>query len=262
MPKIIIPVHLCGLSCDMEAVSALAEQYGFSIIEDASHAIGGHYKGANIGNCKYSDITVFSFHPVKIITTGEGGLSVTNNEALANKMGLLRTHGITRDPALMDQKPDGDWYYQQVELGYNYRMTDIHAALGLNQMSRLDSFVRRRHEIAERYDDSIKSLPVQQQHRPVDSYSSMHLYVIRVLTNEVNKSHKKIFTELRKAGIGVNLHYPPVYNQPWYRAMGFKQADYPEAEKYYAEAISLPMFPDLTDQQFETVINALRTSLK
>ena len=261
LPKIVIPVHLCGLPCDMKAIGALAKQYGFSVIEDASHAIGGRYQGEPIGNCRYSDITVFSFHPVKIITTGEGGVSVTNDDGLAQKMTLLCSHGITRDPSLMTHEPDGAWYYQQVELGYNYRMTDIQAALGLSQMSRLDEFVEWRHEIANRYDERFKDLPVTPQYRLAHYYSGMHLYVIRVATDKVNKSHKQIFTELREAGIGVNLHYIPVHTQPWYQAMGFKQGDYPEAEKYYAQAISLPMFPGLTDQQFETVVNALRTCL-
>lgn len=262
LPKIVIPVHLGGLPCDMEAIGRLAKQYGFFVIEDASHAIGGRYQDEPIGNCRYSDITVFSFHPVKIITTGEGGASLTNDDALAQKMALLSSHGTTRDPALLTHEPDGGWYYQQVALGYNYRMTDIQAALGLSQMSRLNEFVERRHEIADRYDAALKELPVSPQYRPDDCYSGMHLYVIRVATDKVDKSHKQIFTELRNAGIGVNLHYIPIHTQPWYQEMGFREGDFPEAEKYYSQAISLPMFPDLTNQQFETVIEALRICLE
>lgn len=262
LPKVVIPVHLCGSPCDMEAIGELAKQYGFSVIEDASHAIGGRYQDEPIGNCKYSDITVFSFHPVKIITTGEGGICLTNDTVLADKMKLLSSHGTTRDPNLMTHEPDGEWYYQQVELGYNYRMTDIQAALGLSQMLRLDEFVRRRHEIANRYNESLRGLPVTPQYHPFDCYSGMHLYVIRVATDKVNKSHKQIFTELRKSGVGVNLHYIPVHTQPWYQEKGFRDGDYREAEQYYAQAISLPMFPGLTDQQFETVIKVLRKCLK
>lgn len=262
LPKILIPVHLCGLPCDMEAIGELSRQYGFSVIEDASHAIGGRYQGEPTGNCRYSDITVFSFHPVKVITTGEGGAALTNDVDLAEKMALLCSQGTTREPGKMTHEPDGDWYYQQIALGYNYRMTEIQAALGLSQMSRLDGFVERRHEIASKYDDVLTSLPVTAQYRPADCYSGMHLYVVRLDADEITKTHKQIFTDLRDAGIGVNLHYIPVHTQPWYQNMGFKVGDYPEAEQYYKQAISLPMFPDLTDEQFETVVNALRICLK
>ena len=262
LPKVIVPVHLCGLSCDMEAIGVLARQYDFSVIEDASHAIGGQYQNEAIGSCRYSDITVFSFHPVKIITTGEGGVALTNSNDLAEKMTLLRSHGITRDPERMTHEPDGDWYYQQVELGYNYRMTDIQAALGLSQMARLDDFVERRHEIAAKYDNLLCDLPVMSQYRPANYYSGMHLYVIRLETDKLVKSHKQIFMELREEGIGVNLHYIPVHTQPYYHKMGFRMGDYPQAEQYYAQAISLPMYPDLSNGQVVTIADMLRKVLR
>ena len=261
LPKILVPVHLCGLPCDMEAIDELSKKYGFSVIEDASHAIGGKYQDEPVGNCRYSDITVFSFHPVKIITTGEGGAALTNNRGLAEKMALMRSHGITRDSKCMTQEPDGDWYYQQIELGYNYRMTDIQAALGLSQMNRLDEFVERRHKIADKYDNSLRDLTVTPQYRPSDAYSAMHLYVIRLTTEELEKSHKLVFSELRESGIGVNLHYIPVHTQPYYRKLGFSVGDFPQAEKYYSQAISLPMFPDLSDDQVLTVVKELRKVL-
>ncbi len=261
LPKVLVPVHLCGLSCDMEAIWALAKQYGFSIIEDASHAIGGQYQDQPVGNCRYSDITVFSFHPVKIITTGEGGAALTNNRDLAERMALLRSHGITRDLECLTHEPDGDWYYQQVELGYNYRMTDIQAALGLSQMSRLDEFVERRHQIADKYDDSLRDLPVTPQHRSSDGYSAMHLYVICLETEGFDKSHKQVFSELRGSGIGVHLHYIPVHTQPYYQELGFNVGDFPQAEKYYSQSISLPMFPGLSDDQVLTVVKELRNVL-
>lgn len=248
LPKILVPVHLCGLSCDMEAIWVLAKQYGFFVIEDASHAIGGRYQDEPVGNCRYSDITIFSFHPVKIITTGEGGAAITNKQNLAEKMALLRSHGITRNPERMTHEPDGGWYYQQIELGYNYRMTDIQAALGFSQMARLDEYVERRHDIANRYDELLQELPVKPQHRPSDSYSGMHLYVIRLETEKLTKTHKQMFSEFRDSGVGVNLHYIPVHTQPLYQAMGFKIGDYPQAELYYTQAISLPMFPGMSEK--------------
>ena len=250
LPKVVIPVHLCGLPCDMKALGALAKRYGFYVIEDASHAIGGKYESEPIGNCNYSDITVFSFHPVKIITTGEGGVAVT------------RSHGITRDPQCMTHESDDDWYYQQIERGYNYRMTDIQAALGLSQMSRLDKYVTRRHELARRYDEYLMDLPVSSQHRPDACYSGMHLYVIRLELGSITKSHRQVFTELREAGIGVNLHYIPVYSQPYYQKRGFNPVDFPEAESYYAEAISLPMYPALTHAQQDQVLEELGKALQ
>jgi UDP-4-amino-4,6-dideoxy-N-acetyl-beta-L-altrosamine transaminase len=252
LPKVIVPVHLCGLPCDMSAIRKLSEEYGFYVIEDASHAIGGRYQGEAIGRCSYSDITIFSFHPVKTITSGEGGMAVTNDKALARKMGLLRSHGITRDADLMTREPDGLWYYEQVDLGFNYRLTDIHAALGLSQFYRLDDFVQRRHQIAEQYDFLLADLPIKAQRRPDGHYSGMHLYVIRLQTEQLTKSHRQIFEELR-SDILVNLHYMPVHLQPWYRKMGFKEGDFPVSEDYYKQAITIPCYPDLTDDQVKVV---------
>jgi UDP-4-amino-4,6-dideoxy-N-acetyl-beta-L-altrosamine transaminase len=257
LPKVLIPVHLCGQPCDMESIYALSQKYGFKIIEDASHAIGGKYKGAPIGNCRYSDIAVFSFHPVKIITTGEGGMAMTNDAQLAKHMQLLRSHGITRDENDMSHAPDGPWYYQQIVLGYNYRMTDMQAALGLSQMQRLDEFVAKRHVIAEHYNQLLVDLPVITPLQHENGYSGLHLYVIRLKLAEIGKTHRQIFEALRALGIGVNLHYIPVYHQPYYQSLGFK-ADYClEAEKYYGEAISLPMYPGLTEIQQHLVVTAL-----
>jgi len=261
LPKILVPVHLCGLSCDMQAIGKLSKKYGFSVIEDASHAIGGKYQDEPVGNCRYSDITVFSFHPVKIITTGEGGSALTNNSDLAERMALLRSHGITRDPTQMTQEPDGPWYYQQIDLGHNYRMTDIQAALGLSQMNRLDDFVKRRHVIAAQYDELLCDLPVLPQRRSVECYSAMHLYLVRITTEKLNKSHGQVFSELRESGIGVNLHYIPVHTQPYYQKLGFNTGDFPQAEKYYTETISLPMFPDLSHDEQGKVVKTLEAKL-
>jgi len=254
LPKVVIPVHLCGQPCDMVGIHALSQQYGFKIIEDASHAIGGRYKGEPIGNCSYSDITVFSFHPVKIITTGEGGMALTNNAQMAKRMQLLRSHGITRDADEMTHAPDGPWYYQQIALGYNYRMTDLQAALGLSQMQRLDKFVDRRHALAARYDELLKDLPVTTPWQSADGYSGLHLYVIRLQLDVMRSSHREVFESLRTVGIGVNLHYIPVYRQPYYARLGFMPSDFPQAESYYAEAISLPMYPGLTETEQAQVV--------
>ena len=261
LPKVVIAVHLCGQPCDMEAISALSKQFGFRIIEDASHAIGGRYKGDQIGNCRNSDITVFSFHPVKIITTGEGGMALTNDPNLANHMVRLRSHGITRDPIEMTHAPDGPWYYQQIELGFNYRMTDMQAALGVSQMKRLDQLVAKRHTLAARYDQLLKDLPVITPWQHPDSYSGLHLYVIRLDTGAMKASHHEVFERLRVAGIGVNLHYIPVYRHPYYAREGFKSSNFPEAERYYAEAISLPMYPALTEEQQVEVVQRLKTPI-
>jgi len=255
LPKVLIPVHLCGQPCDMAGIHALSQQYGFKIIEDASHAIGGRYKGERIGNCRYSDIIVFSFHPVKIITTGEGGMALTNDPVLANQMVRLRSHGITRDAAEMTHAPDGPWYYQQIELGYNYRMTDVQAALGLSQMQRLDEFVTKRHTIVRRYDELLADLPVLTPWQHADCYSSFHLYVVRLDLSKLN--HREVFERLRVNGIGVNVHYIPVYRQPYYARMGFNSSDFPEAERYYAEAITLPIYPALTEEQQLEVVRWL-----
>lgn len=258
LPKIVVPVHLTGQPCDMQAIHALSQRFGFKIIEDASHAIGGRYKGEPIGNCRYSDITVFSFHPVKIITTAEGGMAMTNNDLLATRLGLLRSHGITRDPELMTQSMDGPWYYQQVALGYNYRMTDLQAALGVSQMTRLNHYVKRRHEIAVRYNELLADLPITRPWQHPDSYSAYHLYVIRLQLDKIERTHLQVFEALRAKDIMVNVHYIPVHTQPYYQNMGFKQGDYPEAERYYREAISIPMHPTLTTDEQDFVINALR----
>jgi UDP-4-amino-4,6-dideoxy-N-acetyl-beta-L-altrosamine transaminase len=256
LPKIVIPVHLCGLSPDMSSIHKLSKEYGFFVIEDASHAIGAFYENRAVGSCRYSDITVFSFHPVKIITSGEGGMALTNDKDLSTKMGLLRSHGITRDPDLMSFEMDGPWYYEQVALGFNYRLTDIHAALGLSQFQRLDKFIKRRHEIANKYDSLLADIPIKFQERPESCYSSFHLYVIRLQTEEIEKSHRQIFEELR-SDILVNLHYIPVHFQPWYRKLGFKEGDFPESELYYKQAISIPCYPDLTDEQVNIVSDKL-----
>lgn len=261
LPKIVVPVHLCGQSCDMKRIHELSKQYNFKIIEDASHAIGGEYFGSPIGGCKYSDITVFSFHPVKIITTAEGGVATTNQSNLASKMDLYRSHGVTRDPSLMKYESDGSWYYEQIELGYNYRMTELHAALGISQMARLDEYVAHRHSLADRYNDMLADLPVVVPWQHSDCYSSVHLYVIRLQLDHINASHRKVFEELRALRIGVNLHYMPVYNHPYYRKLGYEPDKFPEAESYYAEAISLPLFPLLTEIQQDQVVDALRASL-
>jgi UDP-4-amino-4,6-dideoxy-N-acetyl-beta-L-altrosamine transaminase len=252
LPKILVVVHLCGQPCDMKPIHDLSIKYGFKIIEDASHAIGGRYDGKPIGACEYSNITVFSFHPVKIITTGEGGAAVTNDQELADRMKLYRSHGITRDISQMRNEPHGDWYYEQIALGFNYRMTDLQAALGVSQMQRLAEVVESRHDLAKRYDEKLRHLPLNLPQQLENTYSGLHLYVIRLILPRLSKTHKEIFTELRSKGIGVNLHYIPIHTQPYYRDLGFNWGDFPEAENYYREAISIPMFhamtPDLQDE--------------
>jgi dTDP-4-amino-4,6-dideoxygalactose transaminase len=261
LPKVVVPVHLCGQPCDMAAIHALSQKYGFKIIEDASHAIGGRYQGEFIGNGRFSDMTVFSFHPVKIITTAEGGMAMTNSDELAQKMALLRSHGITRDPAHMTHEPDGPWYYQQIDLGYNYRMTELQAALGLSQITRLDDYVARRHALAKRYDTLLADLPLTLPWQHSDGYSGLHLYVVRLELDKLCKTHRQVFDALREHGIGVNLHYIPVYRHPFYQRMGFGVNDFPEAEKYYAQAISLPMFQTLSEQQQDHVVMVLNKVL-
>jgi len=262
LPKIVVPVHLCGQPADMAAIHALSQRYGFRIIEDASHAIGGRYKDEPIGNCRYSDITIFSFHPVKIITTAEGGLALTNDAELAGRMELFRSHGITRDPALMTGESEGPWYYQQIALGFNYRMTDMQAALGLSQLERLEAYVARRHELARRYDRLLADLPVTLPWQHPDGYSGLHLYVVRLKLAEISRTRREVFESLREQGVGVNVHYIPVHTQPYYRNLGFNPGDYPEAEAYYAEAISLPMFSGLTEAQQNFVVQALKEGMQ
>ena len=261
LPKVLVPVHLCGQPCDMHAIHKLAQRYGFKIIEDASHAIGGKYQGEPIGNCRYSDITVFSFHPVKIITTAEGGMCMTNSAELASRMALLRSHGITRDPKQMTCADEGPWYYEQIELGYNYRMTELQAALGVSQMMRLDNYVSCRHLLARRYDVLLGDLPLTIPWQHPESYSGLHLYPIRLNLKKIAKTHRQVFESMRTQGIGVNLHYIPMHMHPYYKKLGFKANDFPQALAYYGEAISLPMFQTLTDAQQDIVVASLKIAI-
>ena len=256
LPKVLVPVHLTGASCDMEAIAQLADQYGFFVLEDASHAIGGKYKGRPVGCCDYSQVCVFSFHPVKIITTGEGGLATTNDAELAQLMSELRCHGITKTVAKFKYQPAGPWSYEQQELGFNYRITDIQAALGLSQLQRLDEIVSERNRLLKNYHDLLGELPVQILSIPKDVISSVHLAVMRLNQNN-SKLHLSLFESLRSAGIGVQLHYTPVHLQPYYRAIGFAESQYPEAEAYGSSAISLPLFPGLSQAEQEQVAAVL-----
>lgn len=258
LPKVVIPVHLSGEPCDMAAIRALSSQYGFKIIEDASHAIGGQYHGRPIGSCEYSDITVFSFHPVKIITSGEGGAALTNCPQLDQRLKLLRSHGITREKNLMHSPSDDGWYYEQIELGYNYRMTDIHAALGLSQLTRLGEYVNKRHRIAEIYDQEFSNTTIQKPFRNTENRSALHLYIIQVDPEK----HNHIFHTLRKKNIGVNLHYIPVHTHPFYQKLGFAWSDFPNSEAYFKRAISLPMFPTLSEDEQKYVINIVKNICK
>lgn len=277
LPKIVIPVHFAGQPCDMHAIYALSKKYGFKIIEDASHAIGASYADIaksgdaatwpckdeiKVGSCAYSDITVLSFHPVKIITTGEGGMTLTNSDEFANRMRTLRAHGITNDKSLMHARPENEiWNYQQVELGFNYRMTDIHAALGLSQTTRLDESVARRHVIAKIYATELSNLPITRPWQLPKSYSSYHLYPILVKEAKARKTQRDVYVKLSESGVAANLHYIPVHRHPYYQNLGFKEGDFPEAEQFHREVISLPMFPTLTVAQQEQVIDALRKAL-
>jgi len=258
LPKVLIPVAFSGQSCDMRAIAALAERYGFVVIEDASHAVGARYAGRPVGCGDYAAMTVFSFHPVKIITTGEGGMVLTNRPELAERLRRLRSHGMTRDPAQMDEASHGPWYYQQVELGFNYRMTDIQAALGLSQLARLDAFVERRRVLAARYQTLLADLPLQLPTAQAQAESAWHLYVVRLHTERIGNSHRQIFEALRGAGVGVNLHYIPVHLQPYYRALGFAPGDFPEAERYYGQALTLPLYPALSEVDQDFVIRQLQ----
>ncbi|WP_282437219.1 UDP-4-amino-4,6-dideoxy-N-acetyl-beta-L-altrosamine transaminase [Vibrio amylolyticus] len=262
LPKVVVPVHLCGQPCDMESIAKLAKEYEFKVIEDASHAIGGRYLNQPIGNCEYSDITVFSFHPVKIVTTAEGGAALTNQKELADKMVLLRSHGITRDPEMMSETSHGGWYYQQIDLGFNYRMTELQAALGVTQMQRLEEFVAARHLLSKRYNELLSELPIILPHQLENTYSGLHLFVIRLKLDKILMTHRQVFDALRENGIGVNLHYIPVHTQPYYQNLGFKTGDFPAAERYYKEAISLPMYHSMSKKQQEQVIAILERILK
>ncbi|MCA1529374.1 MULTISPECIES: UDP-4-amino-4,6-dideoxy-N-acetyl-beta-L-altrosamine transaminase [Bradyrhizobium] len=268
LPKIVVPVHFAGQSCEMTEIRALADRYGFRIIEDASHAVGGDYLGRKIGSGHLSDVVVFSFHPVKIITTGEGGMTLANDPKLAERLAYLRTHGIVRpvqsDPADARRSNEdryGPWTYEQVELGFNYRMTDIQAALGASQLGRLDAFVARRRELAARYDTLLAKLPVTCPWQHPDTNSAWHLYVIRLRRNEIKLTRRQVFEALRAAGIGVNVHYIPVHTQPYYQRLGFSTGMFPEAESYYQDAITLPLFSKMTDAEQDAVVAALTTIL-
>jgi dTDP-4-amino-4,6-dideoxygalactose transaminase len=261
LPKVVVPVHLAGSSCDMAAIGSLAGRYGFAVLEDASHAIGGRYQSESVGNCRHSVITVFSFHPVKIITTGEGGLATTNDPAIAQRMAELRSHGIVREPGRFKRPSAGPWVYEQQQLGYNYRMTDIQAALGLSQLQRLDEIVAERNRQLERYREVLADLPVKLLDVPEDVLSSVHLAVIRLQDATVGQ-HRQVFEGLRTAGFGVQLHYSPVHLQPYYRAMGFGEGLFPEAEAYASSAISLPLFPGLNAVDQQRIATCLKEQLR
>lgn len=261
LPKVVVPVHLAGQSCEMERIAGLSRKYGFTVLEDASHAIGARYRGQPVGNCQFSDMTVFSFHPVKIITTGEGGMVLTNRDDLYEQLIRLRTHGITRNAQFMTEASHGPWYYQQLDLGLNYRITDIQAALGWSQMQRLEEFVGRRRQLAARYNESLSGLPIFLPHQHADTLSSWHLYVVRLQLDDLRLTHRQVFELLRAAGIGVNLHYIPVHTQPYYQQLGFNWGDFPEAEQYYREAISLPLYYGLSEADQDRVFATLKQTL-
>lgn len=262
LPKVVVPVHLAGQSCDMRRIQELSVEYGFTILEDASHAIGADYLDTKVGSCAYSDMAVFSFHPVKIITTGEGGMVLTNNEVLYKKLCLYRSHGITRDAALMTHEADGPWYYQQIDLGYNYRMTELQAALGFSQMDKLDEFVARRRYLVSRYDELLQDLPMITPHVLEGANPSWHLYMVRVDFSKLQVDKVQLFADMKKRGVVLNLHYIPVHTQPYYQDLGFKQGDFPQSEKYYEEIFTLPLYYGLTDEQQDDVVAALRDCLK
>ena len=262
LPKVLIPVHLTGRSCDMARIHALAQRYGVAVIEDASHAIGADYQGAPVGDCRFCDITVFSFHPVKIITTAEGGMACTQDAGLAQAMELARSHGVTRDPAIMQGPVDGAWSYQQVALGYNYRMTDLQAALGVAQMQKLEHFIQRRRDLAQWYHTALADLPLSCPALPDDASSAWHLYVVQLDLDQISRPKADLFEALRGRGIGVNLHYIPVHLQPYYRALGFKPGDFPVSEAYYERALTLPLHPQLTDDELNTVVTVLTEEVR
>lgn len=261
LPKVVIPVHLAGQSCDMARIKDLSEEYGFTIIEDASHAVGADYRDTKVGCCAFSEMTVFSFHPVKIVTTGEGGMVLTNRREIYENLKIYRSHGITRDSARMTHESDGAWYYQQIALGCNYRMTDIQAALGASQMTRLDAFVARRRELAARYNALLHDLPFVTPYVMGGANPSWHIYVVRMIPDRIGKTKQQIFEEMKEQGIVLNLHYIPVHRQPYYEKLGFRQGDFPESEKYYEEAFTLPLYYDLTDDEQDQIVGALKKAL-
>lgn len=261
LPKILVTVHLCGLPCEMESISRLARQYGFRVIEDACHAIGASYLDSKIGDCKFSDVAVFSFHPVKNITSGEGGLVTTNSDEVYEQLKLLRVNGITREQDKFEFSPDGLWYYEQKSLGFNYRLTDIHAALGLSQLSKLDDFLNSRIELVKRYRELLADLPVLFQANPSHSVSGSHLFVVRLIADELPVTQRHVFEYLVANGIGANLHYIPIYRHPYYRSFGYSPESFPEAENYYSQAITLPLFPELTTNQQDEVVGQLKKAL-
>jgi|TARA_B100001964_G_scaffold214146_1_gene251541 UDP-4-amino-4,6-dideoxy-N-acetyl-beta-L-altrosamine transaminase len=263
LPKVVIPVHFSGQPCDMISIKKLSDEYGFKIIEDASHAIGSSYGSNKIGNCEYSDITVFSFHPVKIITTGEGGMAMTNETNLSVRMIRHRSHGITCHYQHMQPRPEGEiWNYQQIDIGHNYRMTEIQAALGLSQLKSLDQFIERRHAIARRYDEAISDLPLILPHQSFDRYSSYHIYIVRIREVLCRKTQRQVYDALLNAGIGINLHYIPVYRHPFYEKKGFKKGYCPEAELYFKETITLPIHPSLNNKEQDYIIHNIRQIIK
>lgn len=262
LPKVLIPVHFSGQSCDMKKIHNLSKIYKFKVIEDASHAIGGKYLSKNIGKCEFSDIAIFSFHPVKIITTGEGGLATTNDKNLADKLNLFRTHGITKRREKFSTETEGPWFYEQQLLGFNYRMTDIHAALGLSQIKRLKSMIKKRHEIAEIYNKKLSNLPIQLPLQNPETFSSYHLYVIRLDLEKIKLTQEQVYSYLRKNDILVNLHYMPVYYHPYFKSLGFKRGYCPRAEKYYSETLSIPMYSSLLKKDQDKVIKILNKLLR
>lgn len=261
LPKVIIVVHMGGLSCDMEAISALAKQYKISLIEDSSHAIGGKYQDSPIGCCHYSDISIFSFHPVKIITTAEGGVATTNNHKLAEKMSLLRSHGVTKDKCILQRTTTDEWYYEQHELGFNYRMTELNAALGLSQLVRINDYIAKRHEIAQTYINALSHLPITFQQQQANYYSAYHLMLVRI-NKDSSISRKELFNYLRNKGIGVNVHYIPIHQQPYFQNLGFSSGDFPKAELYYSQCISIPLHPTLTNNEISTIIQSIKDAFK
>ena len=259
LPKVVIPVHFAGAPCDMRAIGELSKRYGFSVIEDASHALGARYEDSIVGDCRHSDITVFSFHPVKIITTGEGGAAMTRSDAHAQRLRVLRTHGITRDRTDLENRTEGPWYYEQQCLGFNYRMTDIQAALGRSQLRHLDAWMTRRNALADAYDRELSGLPLLLPTRPRNGRSACHLYVVEVDASRTSRNRREVFEQLRGLGIGVNVHYIPVHLQPDFRRLGFGSGQFPNSEAYYARCLTLPLFPAMSDEEQSTVVMCVRS---